>query len=91
MVFVVLFAGSRAEKEYVSQKVVADAIDDKFSHLSLTKVERAAYLIQTEICKDYNALVVLPYEALKIWRFKAPLCNFKKRNNTPKQSDLFKT
>ncbi len=79
MIFVVLFAGSRAEKEYISIKVLSDAIDNKFSHLTLAKVERMAYLIQTEICQDYNALIVLPYEKIKVYRFKAPLINFIKR------------
>lgn len=90
MIFVVLFAGSRAEKEYVSEKVVADAIDGQFSHLSLSKVERMAYLIQTEVCKDYNALVILPYENKKLWRFKAPLCNFKKRKPAQELPKEFK-
>jgi hypothetical protein len=79
MIFVILFAGSRAEKEYISEKVLSEAIDDKFSHLTLTKVERVAYLVQTEVCKDYNAIVVLPYEKIKVHRFKAPLINFTKR------------
>jgi hypothetical protein len=79
MIFVVLFAGSRAEKEYISEKVLSDAIDDKFSHLTLSKVERVAYLVKKEICKDYNALIVLQYEKIKVNRFKAPLIKFTKK------------
>lgn len=82
MIFVVLFAGSRAEKEYISEKILSDAIDNKFSHLTLSKVERMAYLIQTEICQDYNAIIILPYEKDKIYKFKAPLIKFTKRKKT---------
>lgn len=82
MVFINMFAGSRNEKEYIAKKIVSDAIDAEFAHLPLSKVERTAYLIQTEICKDYTALIVLPYETVKIYKFKAPLIKFTKRKKT---------
>jgi len=79
MIFVNMFASSRQEKEYIANKIVTDAIDHDFSHLKLSQVERTAYLIQTEICQDYNALIITPYEQTKIWRYKAPLVKYTKR------------
>lgn len=73
MVFVSLFAGSRNEKQYISNKVIADVIDNEFSHKKLTDVERIAYSIQTNICQDFQALVILPYEKEKIFKYKADL------------------
>lgn len=74
MVLISLFAGSRAEKNYLAEKIILDAIDIHFSHKKMTEVERIAYLIQSHICQDYNALVILPYEKKeKVFTFRAKL------------------
>lgn len=76
MLIVSLFAGSRAEKNYLAEKIILDAIDVHFENKSMKEVERIAYLIQSHICQDYNALIILPYEKVnKIFRFKAKLMN----------------
>lgn len=73
MVFVSLFAGSRNEKNYLSEKVISDVIDKDFSDFTHKDVERAAYTIQTAICDNFNSLVVLPYESRKLFQYKATL------------------
>jgi len=71
MVFISLFAGSRAEKQYLSEKAISDAIDSDFQEFSNKDVERAAYIIQSSVCQDYQSLIILPYEKEKIFKFKA--------------------
>lgn len=80
LIHITLFAGSRSEKEYLAEKIITDAIDGRgLSHKSKKEVERYAYLLQTEICHDYEALIILPYHHIKIYRYKAPLMKDKKK------------
>ena len=82
MVFLSYFAGSRNEKNYLSDKIISDAIDD-ISQVNVKKshIERKAYLLQSEISQDYRALVILPYEKQKVFWFKADVMKKKKANN----------
>jgi hypothetical protein len=71
---VALFAGSRNEKLYVSEKVIADNLDEKYALKSIKQTEHIAYLAHSSICRDYQALIILPYEKEpRIFKFKAPL------------------
>ncbi len=71
MVFLLLFCGSRNEREFLSQQVVSDMLCEKYVHLKKNDIERLAYLLHAFVCQDYNALVCLPYEKDKLQRYKA--------------------
>lgn len=68
-----LFAGSRAEKDYIAEKILADAIDEHHQEKKFNEVVRIAVNLQTNICKDYNALIITPYEShdSKVYQYKA--------------------
>jgi len=91
MCFISLFAGSRNEKTYIAEKVLSDIIDEDFSNKKLSEVERIAYLIQSHICKDYNSLVMLPYEKQKLFQYKAPLLRTHKKQAESIFTKFFKS
>jgi len=73
-IMILLFCGARAEKEYVANRIIADVIDESFANKHKNQVERLAYLIHSNTCQDYQALIILPYEREgRIFKFKAPL------------------
>jgi hypothetical protein len=79
MIFISLFAGSRNEKQYLSDKVIADAIDGDFEQFSNREVDRIAYIIQTTISQNFNALIITPYEKVKLHQYKAVLHKSEKK------------
>lgn len=75
-IIISLFAYSRNEKEYLSENVIADALDATFdcSTLKSAELKRLAYNLQSKMCDtDYNAIVVIPFSKLesKIFKFRA--------------------
>lgn len=95
-IFISLYCGSYKEKKYISENIIADAIDGELNTLTQNKTSnshfqvrpnarrrkntnlkmcelfRYSYLAQTQFCKDYNSLVILPMEEKKIYQYKAP-------------------
>jgi Poxvirus A32 protein len=79
MVHISLFAGSRAEKQYLAEKIISDAMDSKeLQNLKMKELDRKAYALQTYTCHDYRSLVILPYEETKVYWFKAKEMKAKK-------------
>lgn len=71
-VIVSLFAGSRGEKQYLSEKIIADAMDSNFPNSSLREIERYGVFLHSTVCVNYQALIILPYETdKKIFKYKA--------------------
>lgn len=81
--FISLFAGSRNEKEYLSEKVIADCIDTDLNK-SKKQIERDAYMLQNIICQDYRALIICPYDNEKVFWYKAKVIKY--NNNKQIQS-----
>lgn len=80
MFIILLFAGSRNEKNYCAEKIISDAIPEKYAGKSLKALDWCAYMIHSVICQDYQSLVVLPYEKEnKMFKFKAPLMSKDKK------------
>lgn len=71
--FLTMFAGSRNEKEYLASRIISDALDHNMTDKKKSEVERMAYVVQSQICQNYTSLVILPYEDVKIYKYKAPL------------------
>lgn len=76
LVFVILFAGSLKEKKYVSENILADALDSYIDHnktsTNINELIRRSYTLIGEVCENYNSLIVLPLEKDKIFTYKAP-------------------
>lgn len=71
LIFISMFCGSFKEKKYISENIISDVIDVDNSDLKMSELFRKAFNLQTEYCKDYNALIILPLEH-KIMQYKAP-------------------
>lgn len=83
-----LFSGARAEKEYLAEKIISDAIDkDHKTYRSKSEMIRTAYILQSTICQNYQALIVLPYEKDNLFKFKAPY--IKSKNKKFEQKSIF--
>lgn len=70
--------GSRKEKRYCAD-IIADVIDTKYPNLTENKLLQKSVLIQSEICENYRALAIMPYEPQKMATFKANLIKIKKK------------
>jgi hypothetical protein len=83
-IIITLFCGARAEKEYIADRIIADVIDEAFANKPKKRVERIAYLIHSNTCQNYQALIILPYEREgRIFKFKAPLMKAGKKKDKP--------
>lgn len=60
-IFICMFSGSRNEKEYVNNKLIMDNIYNKFPNSTKKETEHIGYLTISQICKDYWALIIEPY------------------------------
>jgi len=73
LIFCILFCGSLKEKKYISENIIADALDSYTKgENSLNDLVRKGYALQTDVCLDYNSIIVLPLEKDKIFTYKAP-------------------
>jgi len=77
-IFISLFCGSRKEKKYIAENLIANVIEPdpgllpKDRPLKFAEEEKEAYDIQTEICNDFCALIILPMdEEKKIYWYRA--------------------
>jgi len=72
--FVVMKCGSRKERKYIAEDVIADAIepqlDDKVKE---SQIFRTSMYIQTKLADNYNAIITTPFCEEKIKQYKAPL------------------
>lgn len=74
--FIILRSTSRGEKKYISEKVIADAIDEYFPvGVKESTIYSVSHRMQTYYTKDYGAIVVTPFAGNsweeKIFKFKA--------------------
>ena len=77
---ITLFVGSRNEKNYIAEKIIADVLDEKYASKNMREIERIAYLAHSTLCKDYQAIIVMPYEKEpRICKFKAKLMSKDKK------------
>ena len=67
---IVLFSGSMQEKKYISENLVANILNAKSREYSINEEIKKGIDLQTDVCKDYTALVCLPLES-EIYTYKA--------------------
>lgn len=95
--FISLFAGSIAEKKYISEKIVSDNIDiDLNNYHKSNDIYRIGQLLQAHICQDYRALIICPYNnkrdeylSGKVFWFKAKLIKTAKKKNNGEIPNLY--
>lgn len=65
-IFISLYCGSKREKKYISENIISNFIEvdpkdiPKGRNLKFAEEEKEAFDMQTEICQNYFAIVILP-------------------------------
>jgi hypothetical protein len=71
-IFVSMFCGSKREKLYIAENILSNVINEESREINFAADDRASYNLQTDICKDFWALIVLPMEKKnKLYKYKA--------------------
>ena len=72
--YIILKSGSRKEKKYISENILADAIEPQIDiNVREAQLYRIATHLQNTLTEDYNAIVTTPFCKRKIKQYKAPL------------------
>lgn len=78
--FIICYSCSRKEKIYAADNIITDAIDDQFDELtSEGKFRQVGIKLQSELLKDYNAIIITPFEKAKIHQFTPTLVKIRKQ------------
>ncbi len=63
-VVICLFSGSLREKKYISENLLANVLNATARDVNLKEEEKKAINMLTDICQNYNSIVILPMDNL---------------------------
>lgn len=87
-VFIICHSVARKEKKYLSEDVIADALDYQFTEYPEAQLYRMGTAIQTKLLKNYNCLIITPYYKNKIYQFTPLIVHCRRKKKDLEEIDL---